>query len=88
MLIYEHNGNILPLLRELVKSMFNGRVIRLLINNEEVFLRIRRVGYMLFTFVSEHIRSAIARYCCFADQRTPTPARRMPVTESCFLVSE
>lgn len=47
MLIYEHNGNVLPLLRELVEGMFDGGVIRLLIHNEEVFLRIRGVGDVL-----------------------------------------
>jgi len=49
MLIYEHNGNVLPLLRELVEGMFDGGVIRLLIHNEEVFLRIRGVGDVTYS---------------------------------------
>lgn len=47
MLVDEQNGNIFPFLREAVKGTFDGRVLRSVINDEIVLLRIRRFGDVL-----------------------------------------
>lgn len=48
MLVDEYNGNILPLLCEAVKRALNGRVVRLAVYDEEVLLRVRGRGDVLF----------------------------------------
>lgn len=47
MLVDQQNTNILPLSCEPVESFFDGCVIRLAVDDEEVLLRIRWLGDML-----------------------------------------
>jgi len=75
MLIYEHNGNVLPLLRELVEGMFDGGVIRLLIHNEEVFLRIRGVGDVLCS-LCQRTGWICPNYVCMQCRATYTYSRQ------------
>jgi hypothetical protein len=46
-LVYEQNGNVLALLREIVKGLLYLARFCLRINHEEVALGRRRLGYML-----------------------------------------
>lgn len=55
MLIYEQNGNVLPLSRELVECGFDGRVLRFGVDNEIVLLRGGRVCHMLYIILDEHM---------------------------------
>jgi hypothetical protein len=75
MLVYEQNGDILALLGETLKRSFNVRVLCLGIYNEEVLLRIWRLGNVL--------KGSLRRLLYIRSQGlTPTPARSMPVTVS------
>lgn len=47
MLVDKQNGNVLALAGELVKGSFDGRGFRLGIDDQEVLLAVRRLGYML-----------------------------------------
>lgn len=79
MLVYKHNSDILPILRETVKGAFDGRRFRLLVDDEVVLLRVWWVCDVLNTeFSGPGMVRAGER-----KEHTPTPARRMPVTESC-----
>ena len=51
MLVDEHDGNILPLTRELVECGLEGSSIGLGVYDEEVLLRVWWAGYMLFESV-------------------------------------
>jgi hypothetical protein len=50
-LVDEQNGDILALLGELVKSRFDGRVLSLCVDDEEVFLAVWRLRDVLETSV-------------------------------------
>jgi len=50
MLIDQENSNILPLSCESVESFFDSRIIRLAVNDEEILLRIRWLGDMLYHY--------------------------------------
>lgn len=47
MLVYQHNRDILPLLRELIKGPLNRTRFRLLVYDEVVLLAVGRVGDVL-----------------------------------------
>ena len=47
MLVYQHNRDILPLLRELIKGSFDCTRFRLLVYDEVVLLAVGRVGDVL-----------------------------------------
>ena len=47
MLVYEQDGDIFAILREALKGIFNGGVFCLLVDDEEVLLRVRRSGAVL-----------------------------------------
>ncbi len=47
MLIQEEDGNVLPLLREIVKRLLNGRHLGLRVDDQEVFLSVRRLSDVL-----------------------------------------
>lgn len=51
MLVYEKDGNVLSFCHESIKRRFDGRVLRFCVYDEEVLLRIGRLGYMLFVLV-------------------------------------
>lgn len=48
MLIDEENSNVLALSREAIERRLDGRIISLVVYNEEIFLRIRRLRNMLY----------------------------------------
>ena len=48
MLVNKHNSDILPLLRKTLKRAFNRRLFRPLVDDEEILLRVRRVGDVLY----------------------------------------
>lgn len=78
MLINQQNRNILPLLCETLECGLDGAVVCFAVYHEEVLLGVWRVGNMLFTpIISNNSLGCEGRW-----GRTPTPARRMPVTES------
>jgi hypothetical protein len=76
-LVDEQNCNVLALARELVKGGFDGLVIRLRVDYEEVLLAVWWWGDVLGVLS--------APYSCtrLGKDHTPTPARSMPVTVSC-----
>jgi hypothetical protein len=78
MLVYEQNGDVFAVLREALKGSFNGGVLGLLVDDEEVLLGVWRSGDVLFGVDQSGDSKAGT-----AGLRTPTPARRRPVTESC-----
>lgn len=47
MLVYEHNGDILPLLRERIECAFDGGSLGFLVDDEVVLLRVGWVGDVL-----------------------------------------
>ena len=47
MLIDEHYSNVLPLLRKVVESMLNGRVLGFIVDYEKVLLGFWRLSDML-----------------------------------------
>lgn len=49
MLVNQDDANILALLREGVKGSLDGRGLGLVVDNEEILLRVGRVGHMLFS---------------------------------------
>lgn len=51
MLVDEENGNVLALLGEAVKGLFDGVRLGLVVDNEVVLLRVRRVGNVLYSEV-------------------------------------
>ena len=54
MLIYKQNSNILPLPCEALKCVFDRRVVRFGVYDEEILLRVGRIGYMLFTLFHQY----------------------------------
>lgn len=83
MLIDQQNRNILSLFRELFKGSFDGGVLCLRVDDEVVLLRVGRVGNMLCDPLGQ--LKALQRYSeeiQEAERHTPTPASRIPVTES------
>lgn len=78
MLIDEHNSNILPLTRERIECALDRRSFGPGVDNEEVLLGVRGVGDVLFIFINTGLH-----FSGVGGERTPTPANRMPVTESC-----
>jgi len=76
MLVYKQDGDIFAILREALKGVFDGSIFGLLVDDEEVLLGVWRCGNVLSECQSEKVG--------MRDRggRTPTPARRRPVTES------
>ena len=58
MLIDQQNPNILPLVREVVECALDGRVVCFGVDDEEVFLGVWWVGYVLVCFV---VRDALTK---------------------------
>lgn len=54
MLVDEHDGNVLPLLGELVESGLDDGRLGLLIDNDEVLLVVRRRSNVLFAIDVSH----------------------------------
>lgn len=87
-LINEQNGNVLALRGEAVKRGLDGVVVRLGVHDEEVLLRVGRWRYVLYggreisrvrkVGGGEEVEGS-------GGGRTPTPARSMPVTVSCWV---
>ena len=83
MLVNKQNANILPLAREAIERLLNRMCFRLGIDNKKVLLRVWRVGNVLFS-----VNASSLRWTQFwLGRRTPMPARRRPVTESCQSIS-
>jgi hypothetical protein len=76
MLVDQQDSNILSLGRKPFKSFFDSRIVRLAVNDEEVFLRVRGLRNMLPSHQLFQERPSTGRYL------TPIPARSRPVTES------
>ena len=55
MLIYKQNSDILPILRISVKGLLDRRGLGLCVDNEEILLRVRRLGYVL-------MRKSVSRF--------------------------
>jgi len=53
-LIYEHDRDILPLLRELVKGALDRRVLGFLVDDEVVLLGVRGIGDVLYNLAVSH----------------------------------
>lgn len=82
MLVDQHNSDILPLPSELVESLLDGRLFGFGVDDQVVLLRVRCVGHMLDMLLANAVSirgNSIAR--------TPTPANKMPVTESCGMLA-
>lgn len=79
MLIYEQNSYIFPLIGEVVEGGLDSSSIRFGIDDEEVLLGVWRSCYVLYVARVSYITS-FRMYA--VNQRTPTPARSRPVTES------
>lgn len=60
-LVDEENGNVLALLGEAVKGLFDGVRLGLVVDNEVVLLRVRRVGDVLSSEVRELSRVCALR---------------------------
>ena len=79
MLVDKHNRNIPPLPRELVECAFDRRVFRLLVDDEEVLLRVGGVSDVLDIYPS--ISFDVLRLCrergdwrrTYADAREQDP---------------
>jgi len=52
MLVNQHDGDVLPLAREVVEGLFDGRGLGLGVDDEEVALRVGRVGDVLYFNIS------------------------------------
>jgi hypothetical protein len=81
-LVDQHNSDILPLPSELVESLLDGRLFGFGVDDQVVLLRVRCVGHMLNMLLANVVSirdNSIAR--------TPTPANKMPVTESCGMLA-
>lgn len=84
MLVDQHNRNIFPLLRETVECPFNRAVLRLRVDDEVVLLRVWGVGDVLWTLISSSVADLPVEGSRkpVVVEHTPTPASKMPVTES------
>jgi hypothetical protein len=89
MLVDQQYCYVFPLFRKCVKRLLYRACVRLLVDNEEVFLCLSTLCDMLIHVVS-------MPRCLYNDSRaalgglgpTPIPARRSPVTESFRCVSK
>jgi hypothetical protein len=82
-LVDQHNSDILPLPGELVESLLDGRLFGFGVDDQVVLLRVRCVGHMLQILLAYVViiwENSIAR--------TPTPANKMPVTESYAMLAK
>ena len=77
MLVDQHNSDILPLPSELVESLLDGGLFGFGVDDQVVLLRVRCVGHMLHMLLV----NAVSIWDNFIA-RKPTPANKMPVTES------
>lgn len=79
MLVDQDNANVLAVRRKLVKGRLDGRVVRLVVDDEKVLLSIGAGGYVLSLLVCLNInRVSRVEY----RELTPMPASSSPVTES------
>jgi len=81
MLVYEQDGNILPLLREPVEGLLDSSRLGLVVHNQEVLLRFWSGRDVLKFVVSAFMAHARP------GRLTPIPASSSPVTESCAGIS-
>lgn len=77
MLVDQQNGNVLALAGEAVECCLDGAVFRLGVDDEEVLLRVWRLGDVLYIVSPLCLDLSLSSWGL-----TPTPASSMPVTVS------
>lgn len=85
MLVDQNDGNVFAVLCEAVKRLLNGVVLCLIVDNQEVLLRVWALRDVLYHHVLAGLfaRFVGASSAWTCEGRTPTPASSKPVTESC-----
>lgn len=82
-LVDKQDSDILALGSEVIECRFDSSILRLCVDDEEVLLVVRRLGYVLDSQINFSVPFRLSQLRSTAIIRTPTPARSMPVTVSC-----
>lgn len=81
MLVDKDNGDIFPLLSEVLERFLDRGSLSLRVYHKEVSLGICAIRDMLQCIMLVVVACLSLSGCCALRIRTPTPARRRPVTE-------